>query len=177
MSIPSPRSADADAFDTTFRANVLAARRYATHLAGPGLAEDVVSEAFAVVWRRRDRLPATDGEQRAWVIGVVRRCALAMSRGERRRRADGVPVPERAIGDHAEAIAGWDRARRLLEALPAHESEAVFLTVWVGLAAAEAARTVDCSEAAFRKRLTRARQHLAELIEAESRAEEVGREH
>ncbi len=175
MSIPSPRSSEADRFDAVFRANVSVARRYATHLAGPGLAEDVVSEAFAVIWRRRDRLPLVEDEQRAWVIGVVRRCALAMMRGERRHHAVGAQVLDATVQDHADAVAGWDRARRLLASLPAHESEAVFLTVWIGLSAEQATRTVDCTPGALRKRLTRARKHLAEQLEAESRVEEVHR--
>ena len=171
---PEPRSPEAD-FDAVFRANVMMARRYATHLTGPDIAEDVVSEAFAVVWRRRDRLPLVEEEQRAWVIGVVRRCALAMARRERRHRTVGVQVLDPAVRDHADAVAGWDQARRLLASLPAHESEAVFLTIWAGLSAGQAARAVECTEGAFRKRLTRARQHVAELLETESRAEEVRR--
>ena len=175
MSIPRPRSPEFDDFDAMFRANVAVARRYATHLAGPVLAEDVVSEAFAVVWRRRERLPEAEDEQRAWVLGVVRNCAMAMARGERRRRTDGAQAPARTAGDHADAVVGRDRALRMLASLPPQEGEAMFLAIWVGMVPEDAARTVGCSTGAFRKRLTRARQHLATALADESVVEGVDR--
>ncbi|MCU1548112.1 MAG: polymerase, sigma-24 subunit, subfamily [Arthrobacter sp.] len=50
--------------------------RFVQRRAHPDHAEDVVAEAFLVVWRRLDELPGLHGDARAWIFGVARNILL-----------------------------------------------------------------------------------------------------
>src|SRR4051812_20442146 len=52
-----------------------------------GRAEDVVADAFLVVWRRLDDLPRAHDDARAWIFGITRNILLNNHRGEQRRQA------------------------------------------------------------------------------------------
>lgn len=134
-------------------------------------AEDVVAEALATVYARWADAPASLDEQRAWTFGVMRRKLLE---GHRRRSRALRLVPSRpdivpAVDD---GVAAVDRARRLLERLPEHERDALYLTVIAGFSSAQAAQILECSVTAITSRTSRARRRLHELLEDE-RWEEV----
>jgi RNA polymerase sigma-70 factor (ECF subfamily) len=156
-----------------FRSTAPLVRRYAGRHVGPALADDVVSETFATVWQRWDRLPEAADEQRAWVFGIARLTMLAVARrnrGARRALGDGVLDERNGASDHADLVAGDDRVSHLLAALPAREREAMELTVWAGLSPAQAARVLGCTVTALSTRLARARKRLGALLEAETPA-------
>ena len=71
-----------------FSAHGAAVRAYPLRRLGPGAsasADDVVSEVFAVAWRRIDVVPA--GAELPWLLGCARRVVLHVHRRARRDAA------------------------------------------------------------------------------------------
>lgn len=143
--------------------------RFAQRRTGPAHAEDVVADAFLVVWRRLDEMPPTHGQARAWIFGVGRNILLNTHRGERRRRALGVrlanattlppsDIVTEGVVSRVDLGEAW---RRLTEV----QQEALSLAVLEGLNAPEAATVLGISPVAFRLRLSRARRALRHHLE------------
>lgn len=63
---------DAAAFAAAYRVLAPQVRGYARRQVPDGLAEDVVSETFLVVWRRWREAPRDPEQLRPWVFGVAR---------------------------------------------------------------------------------------------------------
>lgn len=125
-------------------------------------AQEVVSETFLVAWRR---LPEVPEHALPWLLVVARNTLSNHSRGDRRRDAlaEKMARIEQLAGSAPGAdIAVTDRAEVLtaLAALTSAEREALLLTAWDGLSAAEAARVMGCSVPAMHARLFRARRRL-----------------
>ena len=138
--------------------------RFVQRRAHPDHAEDVVAEAFLVVWRRLDDLPRGEGDRRAWVFGIARHILLNSQRGEQRRVALGVRLADATAGQHADAGAelvlsrvDLARAWRLLSEV---HQEVMGLTVFEELSAPQAAAMLGISPVAVRLRLSRARRAL-----------------
>ncbi|MCO8275881.1 sigma-70 family RNA polymerase sigma factor [Actinoplanes sp. TRM 88003] len=156
-------------------ADVLA---FAQRRGHPSHAEDVVAEAFLVVWRRFEDAPRRRDDARAWIFGIARHCLLNAQRGQGRQEALTVrisAVPPDGPGEpSAELI---DLAAAWKQLSPA-EQETLALTVFEDLTSAQAARVLGISAATYRIRLMRARRALrghlapgpfpAELMEAQS---------
>ena len=152
-----------DAFRALYGAVYPDLLRFVQRRTGSERAEDVVAEAFLVVWRRFDDVPQHEGHTRAWIFGIARNVLLNAQRGERRRDALGVrlaTLAEAPHGDVAESTvnrvalaAAW---RRLSDA----HQEALALAVFEDLTAPQAAAVLGISPVAFRLRLTRARRSL-----------------
>lgn len=127
-------------------------------------ADDIVAEAFLVVWRRLDEVPQTDDKARAWIFGIARNTLLNHHRGVRRRRALGVRLatattqPDRD-GVSEEAISQVDLARAW-RCLPESQQEVLALEILDGLNSRQAAVVLGISPVAFRLRLSRARRAL-----------------
>ena len=159
-----PRAPDRE---QTFRALYEAAypdlRRFVQRRVHPDHVDDTLAEAFLVVWRRLDDVPAARDDARAWIFGVTRHVLLNTYRGDQRRQALGgrlaeaTPTgPETAPDDvvhRVDLAAAW---RRLT---PTHQ-EALALAVLDGLDAPRAAAVLGISPVAFRLRLSRARRAL-----------------
>lgn len=152
---------------------------YAVRHCGREEADDVLSETFAVAWRRIDDVPEP-------AIGGLLVTARNVIHGRRRtaRRqldltrwaADAFPADEPG----AEEVAV--RRRAVLDALGTlseRERESLLLTAWDGLGHTEAAAVAGCSARAFRARLMRARARLtaalSEIDGAEPRQPERNR--
>jgi len=143
--------------------------RFVQRRAFPDHADDVVAEAFLVVWRRFDELPREPDNARAWIFGIARNFLLNAQRGEIRRRALGVRLAEAARAcqpnDSSELASGrvdLERAWRLLSDV---HQEALALSVFEGLNATQASVVLEISPVAFRLRLSRARRALRMLLE------------
>lgn len=143
--------------------------RFVQRRAHPSLAEDVVAEAFVVVWRRLDELPGRHEDARAWIFGITRNILLNTHRGEQRRLALGVRLADAAavtyLGEDADPIVNrvdLGRAWRLLSEV---HQEALGLVVFEDLNAPQAAAVLGISPVAFRLRLSRARRALRLLLE------------
>jgi RNA polymerase sigma-70 factor (ECF subfamily) len=135
----------------------------------PDHAEDVVADAFLVVWRRFEELPRVPEDARAWIFGIARNILLNAQRGEHRRQALGVRLADAAavscvdpdvdlVMNRVDLGRGW----RLLSEV---HQEALGLAVFEDLTAPQAAAVLGISPVAFRLRLSRARRALRLLIE------------
>jgi len=159
----------AAAFAAAYRQLAPQVRGYARRQVPDGLAEDVVSETFLVLWRRWADAPHDPEHLRPWVFGVARNKILHVreQHGRALRSLARVAAlePTRAgAGDPGDELAAADRARRLLALLPPAEGEAMALTVWAGLTPSEAADVLGCSLTALTSRLSRARARLAAAL-------------
>ncbi|NUW42933.1 RNA polymerase sigma factor [Nonomuraea rhodomycinica] len=134
---------------------------YAVSRCGRRLAEEVVSETFVVVWRRRDDIPAK--APLPWLLGVAHNVTRELYRDERRQAA----LDEALRGwadelgrDVAYEVAERVAALKALAALSDEDKEVLTLVSWHGLTSAEAATVVGSSRSAFYVRLHRARRRL-----------------
>jgi len=160
----------AAAFARAYRLLAPQVRGYARRQVPDGLAEDVVSETFIVVWRRWADVPTVLEELRPWVFGVarnkIRHVLEQHGRSARSLASVAAMEPTHALpGDPGDELAAADRTRRLLAQLPPAEEEAMNLTVWAGLTPSEAAEVLGCSVTALTSRLSRARARLSVLLE------------
>lgn len=132
-------------------------------------AQDVVADAFLVVWRRFDEVPRARGDARAWTFGIVRNLLLNQQRGEQRRQALGVRLAEATPAPPGEAdtdalLSRVDLARAWRMLSEVHQ-EALALAIFEDLRAPQAAAVIGISPVAFRLRLSRARRALRVHLE------------
>jgi RNA polymerase sigma-70 factor (ECF subfamily) len=141
---------------------------YAAARAGRQAADDVVSETFAVAWRRLGDVPEP---ALPWLLGVARNVLRDRYRERARREAfttdfAGEPPPGRhSHGDIAEHVAERLAVLRAMATLPDGDREILILVAWQGLSPKDAAKVVGCSAAALRVRLHRARKRLLQAVE------------
>ena len=153
------------AFEKLFAAHYWAVRGYVCRRAPATMVEDVVADTFLVAWRRFDSL---GDDPLPWLLGVARRQLANHHRSERRRGAltdrIGTLLPRQdPAWEPPEELTG--RLAAGLRALSPREREALLLVAWEGLEPNRAARAAGCTPAAFRVRLHRARQRLAERLD------------
>jgi len=111
----------------------------------PGVAEEVVQDAFLNAWRRAGSYRPDRGEPRTWLLSIVHHRAIDRVRGASGRRSelDLADAPE--LADRAdvwrEAWAGIERETilRALAGLPEEQREAIELAFFGGLTHAEVA--------------------------------------
>ena len=144
--------------------------RFVQRRVHPTHAEDVVSDVMLVAWRRLDDVPADPSAARAWLFGVAHKTLQNARRREGRQDAVAVRLAEtapasanasqspEATADRVDIAAAWPRLS------PVHQ-EVIALAVLDGLTAPEAALVLGISPAAFRLRLSRARNSLRRHIE------------
>ncbi|MFG1945641.1 RNA polymerase sigma factor [Nonomuraea sp. NPDC048826] len=140
---------------------------YVVSRAGRQVADEVVSETFAIAWRRLDDVPEP---ALPWLLGVARNVLRDSIRAEARREALRAELHAWTEGDTADRVADQVADRfavlRALAELTDEDREVLVLVAWQGLAPREAAGVVGCSPAAFRVRLHRARKRLARAMES-----------
>ena len=143
--------------------------RFVQRRVDPDRAEDVVADAFLVVWRRLEDVPGEAGDARAWIFGVARNILLNAQRGEQRRQALGVRLEDVAAlptsDGEADLIARRVDLARAWSLLSEVHQEALGLAVFEDLSSPQAAAVLGISPIAFRLRLTRARRALRLLLE------------
>ncbi len=168
MSSP-PRAPDRETrFRTLYAESYADLCRFAARRVPPSRVEDVVADAFLVVWRRLDDLPADLDDARAWLFGITRRTILNSRRGVARQQALAVRLAEVAATQHPQAGQSWADdlvASRLdvaagWQRLSAVHQESLALAVLDELTSHQAARVLGISPVAFRLRLSRARRAL-----------------
>lgn len=145
-------------------------------------AQDVVSETFAIAWRRMPEVPDADAAL-PWLYGVARR-VLANQRRGNQRRAD-LSARLRFHGEVSEdiedqVVAGAERTLVLsaLSRLRRSDQELLRLAVWEELPHRDIAGVIGCSDSSVAVRLHRARTRLGREIGKEERRlgqEEGGR--
>lgn len=147
--------------------------RFVRRRVHPARAEDVVSDAMLVAWRRLDDVPRELSAARAWLFAVAYKTLQNTRRREEKQDAIAVRLAEvahvfagtaqspDAIADRIDVAAAWP----LLSAV---HQEAIALSVLDGLTAPEAARVLGITPVAFRLRLSRARRALRHHITSTS---------
>ncbi|RYV52994.1 RNA polymerase sigma factor [Pengzhenrongella frigida] len=151
-------------------------RHFVLRRGGPEIVDDVVAEAFVVVWRRWDDAPADPSRRRGWVYGIVKhKLAHALRDRDRHLRVASRVVATAVIelSDPGDDLASIEEARRVLDLLPRAERDAVELAVLAGLTTLEVAEALQCSATAVTSRLTKARGRLRRLLAAEGRSDHV----
>ena len=127
-------------------------RAYAVRRVGPESADDVVSEVFAVAWRRRGVVPEPAA---GWLLRAARNVVLheQRSRARRARLATAVatqPLDHSPAADHVTT----SLIESVLASLPSLDAEILRLSVWEQLTPTEIAYVLDLSPGAARTRLT-----------------------
>ena len=156
-------------FEQCFRANYASVLAFAIRrTTGRAAAEDVVSETFAVAWRRRDLVP---DPALPWLYAVALRVVANQRRSLQRRRRLGERLAHEAGAGAAERDPAEDLDRRdafstAFRRLSEAEREILRLIAWEGMDTEDAARVLGCSAGAFRVRLHRARRRLAKHLRA-----------
>jgi RNA polymerase sigma factor (sigma-70 family) len=160
---------DADAFAEFYRRHLPAVLRYcAGRGAGPEVAADLAAEVFAAALNACERYRPEQGPAVAWLYGVARNVLLMSRRRGRvedraRRRLAFEPI---AITDHdlerVEALIGdaGPSPLALLETLPPEQRSALEARVLAEREYEDIARSLRCSEAVVRQRVSRALRRL-----------------
>jgi RNA polymerase sigma-70 factor (ECF subfamily) len=140
---------------------------YAVSRVGRQAAEDVVSEAFAVAWRRQTSIPL---DALPWLLRVARNVVSELYRSETRQRLletelRGWAARERLVEpDIAEFVVNRADALTALASLSESDRELLMLVAWHGLSPRQAASVLGCSRPAFFVRLHRARSRLGRAL-------------
>ncbi|PPF86180.1 sigma-70 family RNA polymerase sigma factor [Subtercola sp. Z020] len=159
--------ATAEAFSATYRQTYAEVLRFVRRRAHPLVADDIVSETFAIAWVRRDRLPA---EPLPWLYNTARNVMLNASRSGGRQSAIAVRLAgfaEASDRQDDRGIADLERRIDLAAAfstLSPADQEVLALDAWEDLDAKAASTALGCSRATYSMRLTRARRRLAALL-------------
>jgi RNA polymerase sigma factor (sigma-70 family) len=168
---------DAHGFGSLFERHGRAVYNFAfRRTANWGTAEDVASEVFLVAWRRRADV-VFSGESDSvlpWLLGVATNHLRNVRRGEARAGAALARLDAGALQpDFSDEIVGrlGDEAQmakvlRVLDELPEQERDVLALCAWSGLDYVEAAVALAVPIGTVRSRLSRARAHLRELLDA-----------
>ncbi len=129
-------------------------------------AEDLVAEVFVVAWRHFDEIPPREQEL-FWLYGIASRVLSNTLRGRQRSLLLEMRLAfEREQGQDEPRYSEED-VKQLMEALAElrpGDRELLQLTYWEHLSYRELGLVLDCSEKAAGIRVSRARQHLRQLM-------------
>jgi RNA polymerase sigma-70 factor (ECF subfamily) len=168
MSDSSPPPGRADAFRVLYESVYPDLLRFVQRRTDPQVAEDVVAEAFLVLWRRFDDVPKHHDDARAWAFGITRNLLLNAQRGEQRRQALGIRLTDTAAEpyntSHEDLVVSRIDLSRAWHLLSEVHQEALGLAVFEDLSAPHAAVVLGISPVAYRLRLSRARRALRLLL-------------
>ncbi|MFI6094569.1 RNA polymerase sigma factor [Lentzea sp. NPDC051213] len=153
--------------------------RYVAGRVGPDAAQDVVSEAFLVLWDKRAGQVYEADAVRAWLYGVATNLLRHHVRAEERKlrawnRVHAARTTEDDIGERASAAADADLLSGPLTGwladLRLEEREVLLLTAWAELTPTEIGVALDVPVATVRTRLHRARARLRTRLAATGHA-------
>ncbi|WP_187977078.1 RNA polymerase sigma factor [Mycetocola sp. JXN-3] len=150
-------------FEHVFHANYVLVRRYAERrVPSAALAEDIAAETFTAAWVRYQQ---GDSIELPWLYRVASNKINDHFRSAERKRAVEETL-ERVLSEQEEDADTLEKialGRSLLK-LTDREREAILLTYWEGLGAAEVAVALSCSVASAWAILSRARKKLRALL-------------
>ncbi|MGW4379953.1 RNA polymerase sigma factor [Kitasatospora sp. NPDC004531] len=146
---------------------------YLLHRTDRETAQEVVSETFLLAWRKQSAVPA---DALPWLLAAARRLLANRVRSELRRQALAERVRDALDGAPAAAYGGrfedrvGDREQvfRVLLTLAEGDREVLLLTGWYDLTAAQAAKVLGCTRAAYALRLHRARRRFRAALERQT---------
>ncbi|MFI8326748.1 RNA polymerase sigma factor [Streptomyces sp. NPDC085529] len=178
------RAGDPSALGDAYDAHARVLFQYAYRMCGDrAAAEDVVSATFLEAWRCRGKVHADGGSLRPWLLGIATNVLRGAAREARRRDAALARMPDSGVlPDFSDAVASrladeerLRAARVALGRLRRREREVFGLVVWAGLDYATAGEALGIPVGTVRSRLSRARERLRTLAEAELRSGRRGR--
>jgi RNA polymerase sigma-70 factor (ECF subfamily) len=144
---------------------------YLARRAGPGVAEDLLSEVFVAALAGRKRVVAHHSDSALpWLYGIaanVLRQHLRRSKTQRVSPLRDSAMDWDAVDARIDAQAQRDQLRVALGVLSPSERELLLLVAWEGLTPSEAGQTLGISAGAARFRLHRARQRALNALDPE----------
>ena len=162
----------ADAFEGFVRAHERELFGYLWRVTGDEHASyDLAQETFVRAWQRFDQVRGYE-QPRAWLFRVATNLASNYRRARSVRVAAAIPLTGETeyAGDPATNIAESDAVRVALDEMPVKQRSALLLRAVYGFSVSELARALDCSEAAAKMTLSRARERFrAHYRQEESR--------
>jgi RNA polymerase sigma factor (sigma-70 family) len=124
------------------------------------LAEDLVHDAFVVVWQKIDRFDATRGSLRSWILTIVRNRAIDRLRATRPRIEIGeaddrslLQTSPNPTWDGAVERLGVVQLHSAMDSLPAEQREAIELAYFGGHTYREIATLTGVSQGTANGRL------------------------
>lgn len=167
---------DPEQFALLFDRHAAVVKRYVTARVRRDDVDDVVSETFVTAFRIRSRYQEAFEDARPWLLGIATNIIRHHHRSEGRRlaRLRKTADPSEPQVDPSDIIIAaeddaidHDRVGRALAQLEERYQEVVLLVAGFGLTYDEVARALDVPVGTVRSRLSRGRQQLRELIEAD----------
>ncbi|MCP3799955.1 RNA polymerase sigma factor [Allokutzneria sp. A3M-2-11 16] len=143
--------------------------RYLARRVGRDLADDLVAEAFLVMWERRADYDPHRASARAWLFGIATNLARMHERTEVRKlrawarelgRGLDVEAPDTRAAAAVDAENDVTRYAEALAGLRPEERDVLLLTAWADLSPTEIAKVLDLRVTTVRTRLHRARGRL-----------------
>lgn len=138
-------------------------------------AEDVAQESFLRAWKHRSSFDANKASVSTWLFTIARNIALNRIQREGCRKFDTsdvdslVSIESDPSGlDSCQLQRRKNLVHRALTKLSVDDRSALALAYLRELTSTEAATILGCTPAAYRTRLSRARQRLALIIEEKS---------
>jgi RNA polymerase sigma-70 factor (ECF subfamily) len=164
-------------------------RRARSILRDEGLANEVVTRVFAKAWRNRASYDRSQAAATTWLGGILRHEALTVVEARKQQQArevTGFEVPsagneegparqdfadfvESAPPDEAEETLTQTLVHRALAALTPEEQHLIRLAYFDRSSNEEIAALLGITTTALATRLTRARRHLAEVLDPDLR--------
>ena len=172
--------AEPEAFALLFDRHATAVHRYLGRRVGD-LADDLLSEAFLVAFRRRADYRAEHLDVRPWLLGIATRLVQGHLRTERRRyralarEAGTAPLhgdPD-DVHDRLDAAALRAPIAAALAALKDRDRDVLLLFAWEQLGYEEIAAVLDVPVGTVRSRLNRARRQTRAALGSRSPFEEI----
>jgi RNA polymerase sigma-70 factor, ECF subfamily len=139
--------------------------RFCAHLVDPETADDLTQEVYVRAMRSAPRFRG-GASARTWLLSIARRVAADEIRARRRRRRlAGLQEPAAPGPDPSGEIALWDLIGGVDDV---RQREAFVLTQVLGLRYAEAAALCGVPVGTIRSRVSRARQRLIGMLDADA---------
>lgn len=169
MSIQQDGDESYDAFEAVVRDAGPAMLAYARRRVDDATAEDVVSEALLVLWRRRDEVARRSRDDEvAWAVGITRGCLANAQRSARRHLALVSRLARAERPQQAHAPPGErddEELHAALAALRRDDQELLRLWAWDDLKPAQIAVVLGTTPETVSVRLHRAKKRLAAQLE------------
>ena len=157
---PSPEAR----FDALYRTHFRAVLSYVRRREAESDVADIVSDVFAIAWRRMDSVPEAPGDL-FWLYGVARRVLSEhRKRRWRRGRLSAHIAIESAVEHETISDPLHDRLLVLISRLRPADQEVLRLVLWEELSHEAAAAVLGCSVHTVAVRLHRAKQRIAKKL-------------
>lgn len=161
-----------EAFAGLFDRHAVEFHRYVARRLDPTTAEDIVSEAFLIAFRKRDQFATSCHDARPWLYGIVTRLLGNHRRSEARKyralaRSDASAIEESPDERVTARVDAEHTSRRLgsaLGRLAPRDRDVVFLFAWQQLGYAEISVALNIPVGTVRSRLNRARRKISKEL-------------